>query len=95
MDDQEKSFAYCLASCVELTDSVDDTTRHQVMYVLGAKDSLRKRIAIRILHKRADAYVREQGLVGATEAIDWSKIPWEQIIVGLLKVLLVILPFIL
>lgn len=74
----------------------DDTT--DALYDLLAKpDSLRRRIVLRILERRAAHYLQHEadGYGVIAGAIDWSQVPWEAIITGLLKVLLMILPFIL
>lgn len=91
----ENVFCYSLEHAVMGDPAVDDATAQQVLAVLRAPESLRKRIAVRILHKKAEAYVRERGYGENAEAIDWTKIPWKEILVGLLKALLIILPFIL
>lgn len=64
--------------------------------LLDQPDSLRKRIVLRILEHRATLWVHDNhpGKT-VTGAIDWASVPWEQIITGLLEVLLMILPFIL
>lgn len=91
----EQDFMTCLGAAVNGNANVDSTTADKVRSILAAPDSLRKRIVVRILQRRAASYLHSTGAVGATEAIDWSTVPWNDIIVGLLKILLEILPFIL
>jgi ABC-type transport system involved in cytochrome c biogenesis ATPase subunit len=68
--------------------------------LLAQKNSLRRRIALRLLEHRASLWVIDNlteipWANRKTFQIDWSAIPWQEIIMALLKVLLMLMPFIL
>lgn len=89
---------FCTALRAEIDQGhpgVEPHEAEQIRHVLDAPDSLRKRIVLRILERRATHFVVEHGYAASAEEIVWANIPWSEILGVLLKVLLALLPFIL
>lgn len=86
-------FAEALAKGISDNPGVSPYMAGEVLRILNAPDSLRKRFALRVLQNHAEAHLKEDPNTprDALGAIDWSKVDWAAVLGVLLKVLVAII----
>ena len=69
----------------------------KVMEIVNAPDSLRKRLALRMLENHAEAHLKDDPNTpkDSAGAIDWASVDWATVLTTLLKIFVAILPLLL
>ena len=93
--DDDLTFQDYLANAIQGGDP-NDFYGQRILHLLNSPDSLRKRVALNILQRHAEAHLATEDVARtAAGAIDWSQIDWAKWLGILLKLFVTLLPLLL
>jgi len=86
-------FAEALAKGISDNPGVSPYMAGEVLKILNAPDSLRKRLALRVLENHAEANLKDDPNTprDALGGIDWANVDWAKVLGVVLKVLVAII----